>query len=110
MRGYPTYTIRGEASFEFSNEIRLPAVGLAPVLKLPMSDRFEPFLFLDYATLSAHGSEAPYAGILTSAGPGVRLTIDGRADLVVDAGAQIRTGGGHTYPAQFFDAAVVLHY
>jgi hemolysin activation/secretion protein len=110
VRGYPTYTVRGDNGVQVNNEVRLPESDLGGRMPWRLDTRIVPFLFVDYATVAGRGSGAPYGGTLTSFGPGVRLTLDRRAEVVLDGGGQIRVGRGHGFPGQFFDVAVVLRY
>ena len=112
VRGYATSTVRGDAGLMWSNELRWAGGSAGGLLGLDLGDRLQPFVFVDYATVSARraaGQAAP-DGTLTSFGPGVRINLDRYANLALDAGGQIRVEGGRHYPARFFDISINLQY
>jgi len=112
VRGYPTSAVRGDTGFMLSNELRWAAGGLSGLLGHDIGDRFQPFVFVDYAEVKARraaGQAAP-DGTLTSFGPGVRFNMDRYLQLTLDAGAQVRVEGGRHYPAQFFDISIGVQY
>jgi hemolysin activation/secretion protein len=93
-----------------SNEFRFPGGSVSALLGHDIGDRLQPFLFLDYAAVTARRAvgETPVDGTLTSVGPGIRIEIDRYATVGFDAGQQIRSG--KTYPAQFLDVSLLLRY
>lgn len=112
VRGYPASTIRGDTGLMLSNELRWAAGSVSALLGRDIGDRFQPFVFIDYAEVKARRGEGQPAsdGTLTSFGPGVRFNVDRYLQLTLDAGAQVRVAGGRHYPAQFFEFSVGVQY
>jgi hemolysin activation/secretion protein len=110
VRGYPTYTARGDAGVLVSNELRLPGFSPGTLSGFDWNDHIEPFLFIDYGSVHARDRSTIVDGTLTSFGPGVRIDIGHHIALEADIGGQIRTNGGRHYPGQFFDFAVGVRY
>ncbi len=111
-RGYPTSTVRGDGGLMVSNELRFPGFGLTGLAGRDLMDRFQPYLFLDYAAVSAHRAAGTRSedGTLTSFGPGVRIIVDRYVSLGLDTGVQLRTAGGQRYPGQFLDVSLTVRY
>ena len=112
VRGYPTSTVRGDTGLMLSNELRWSAGGLGTLLGHDFGDRFQPFVFVDYAEVKARraAGQAPADGTLASFGPGVRFNVDRYLQLTLDAGAQMRVASGRHFAAQFFDISVGVQY
>jgi hemolysin activation/secretion protein len=110
VRGYPTYTARGDAGVLLSNELRFPAISVGKLSGFGWNDQIEPFLFIDYGSVHARDQTTVVDGTLTSFGPGIRFDIDHHIDLEADLGGQIRTNGSRHYPGQFFDVAATMRY
>jgi hemolysin activation/secretion protein len=110
VRGYPTSTLRGDAGVMLSAELRLAPAGLGDTLGTGLGEKLSPFLFVDYAAVKARGDLGAEDGNLASFGPGLRITLDQPAELVLDGGHQVRMNGGHHYPGQFFDLSVAVRY
>jgi hemolysin activation/secretion protein len=112
VRGYPASSVRGDAGIMLSNELRFSADGVGRFLGHDFGDRFQPYLFIDYAAVSARQAAGLPAsdGTLTSFGPGVRIELDRYATLEFDLGGQLRVGGDRRYPGQFFNVSINLRY
>jgi hemolysin activation/secretion protein len=112
VRGYKASTVRGDAGLMLSNELRWAAGGVGALLGHDIGDRFQPFVFVDYAEVRARRADGQPTpdGTLTSFGPGVRVNVDRYLQLTLDAGAQVRVAGGRHYPAQFFDISIGVQY
>lgn len=112
VRGYLVSTVRGDAGLMVSNELRWSAGGVSSVLGHDIGDRYQPFLFVDYAEVKARPASGHPAsdGALTSFGPGIRVNMDRYLQLTLDAGAQVRVASGRHYGAQFFDFSVNVQY
>lgn len=110
VRGYPAYTLRGDAGVLLSNEIRLTELHPLPPIGQASDLRLTPYVFIDYGAVHARDKVTALDGTLTSFGPGVRTGLGSFVDLVLDLGAQLRVQSGHRYPGQFFDVAVTVRY
>ena len=112
VRGYKASTVRGDAGLMLSNELRWAPGGVSALLGHDIGDRFQPFVFVDYAEVRARRADGQSTpdGTLTSFGPGIRVNVDRYMQLTLDAGAQVRVAGGRHYPAQFFDISIGVQY